>query len=729
VTSFPRQQARTRRFSLGVPRGFTTGIAPGGPLVLFLRSDAGDDPVNHLWRHDPITGRTDKLFDAHGSVQEDLPPEERARRERAREQSGGVTTYAVDRDLRVAAFSLSGRLVTVDIATGGSAEHPVVAPAFDPRPSPDGSRVAYHAADGIHVVELRDGPASPGTTRTLVRESDVTWGRAEFVAAEEMGRSRGFWWSPDGASLAVTRVDERDVPVWHLSDPAQPWAPPAPQRYPAAGTANAAVSLWVVDASTGECREVLTDTQAGEYLAHVSWGPGPLTVLKQSRDQRTARVLTVEPASGSVTLVREWSDEAWVELVPGSPAWAGDLLITVEDRLDRGYGGTRMLCADGAPVTPEGLQVRELVQASDGFVAFLASDEDATQVHAYRLNLAPPHDLPVWSVTEGEPGLHREVAGGTPDAPWVRISHSLEQPHPRVRVLVPASTDAYGAIERDLEVVMERPVVSARPRLLELGPRRLRAALFLPTDDPGDGPLPVLLDPYGGPHSQRVVHAQTAHLASQWFADQGFAVLVVDGRGTPGRGPLFERAIHHDLATPVLEDQVTALQAAARVEPRLDLTRVGIRGWSFGGYLAALAVLRRPEVFHAAVAGAPVTDWRLYDTHYTERYLGDPGEDPEAYRVSSLVDGAGALVDAAAWAPSHPPELLLIHGLADDNVVAAHALRLSRALLATGRAHRFLPLSGVTHMTPQVEVAEHLLGHQVAFLREALARPAPAALT
>jgi dipeptidyl-peptidase-4 len=218
------------------------------------------------------------------------------------------------------------------------------------------------------------------------------------------------------------------------------------------------------------------------------------------------------------------------------------------------------------------------------------------------------------------------------------------------------------------------------------------------------------MDPYGGPHAQRVLATRAAYLTSQWFADQGFAVVVADGRGTPGRGPDYERAVLGDLAAPVLEDQVEALHAAAAQYPDLDLTRVGIRGWSFGGYLAALAVLRRPDVFHVGVAGAPVTDWALYDTHYTERYLGHPHDQPEAYRRSSLIEDA----------PKLTRPLLLIHGLADDNVVAAHTLRLSSALLAAGRPHTVLPLSGVTHMTPQEEVAENLLLLQVDFLRSAL---------
>src|SRR5258708_4270476 len=212
---------------------------------------------------------------------------------------------------------------------------------------------------------------------------------------------------------------------------------------------------------------------------------------------------------------------------------------------------------------------------------------------------------------------------------------------------------------------------------------------------------------------QRVVAAQSAFADAQWFAEQGCAVVVADGRGTPGRGPAWDRAVAGDLAGPVLEDQVAALTAAAARCADLDTGRVAIRGWSFGGYLAALAVLRRPDVFHAAVAGAPVTDWLLYDTHYTERYLGHPGEEPEVYVRNSLLADATKL--------ERP--LLLIHGMADDNVVAAHTLRLSSALLAAGRPHTVLPLSGVTHMTPQEVVAENLLHLQIDFLRKALGGP------
>lgn len=256
----------------------------------------------------------------------------------------------------------------------------------------------------------------------------------------------------------------------------------------------------------------------------------------------------------------------------------------------------------------------------------------------------------------------------------------------------------------------EIPLVQPNVSLHRIGPNAVATAIILPTDRT-DKALPVLFDPYGGPHAQRVVAAQSAYLTPQWFANQGFCVVIADGRGTPGRGTLWERSISGDLATAILADQLEVLKELPRLVDNVDLSRVGIRGWSFGGYLAALAVLRNPEHFHAAVAGAPVTNWRLYDTHYTERYLGHPDQHPNNYDDSSLVMSADKL--------RRP--LLLIHGLADDNVFAAHTLQLSSALLAHGRDHEVLPLSGVTHMASQEVVAENLLLHQLDFLKRALA--------
>ncbi len=683
--SFPRQHARTQRFSLGLPRNFT--VSPDGSRIAFLRSFAGDDPVTGLWVLDLPSSRERLAFDPRGqnAGAAELPPEELARRERARERAEGVVAYSTDREATVAVFSVGGRLFVADLLTGQSRELPAVTPVFDPRIDPTGRRVAYVATRALHVVEL------DGEDRVLAAEEDpdVSWGLAEFVAAEEMDRAEGFWWSPDGSRIAAARVDEGRLPTWHLFDAVDPHAAPRAVRYPAAGTPNADVTLHVLGLDDGSQVEVRWDRERFEYLARVGWGPGtPLTLLVQSRDQRLTQVLTAAER-GETSLVREDRDGAWVELVLGSPAWTEDgRLVSTVDGDD-----TRRLAVDGTPVTPPGLQVRRIVHA-DSSVVFVAS-EDPTEEHVWRWS--PDGTLERLTDTQG---VHGAVAEGEV---LVVTSATLDSaPTTTVR----RGAEAVGAIVSN----QEAPVVEPKPTLFLAGARDHRAALFLPGGREPTAPLPVLLDPYGGPGLQRVVRARDRFLESQWFADQDFAVLVVDGRGTPGRGPSWERAIYRDVLGSVLEDQVDALHAAAERFPFLDLTRVAMRGWSFGGTLTVAAVLRRPDVFHAGIAGAPGIEDRLYDTHYTERHLGHPDHEPDVYRRESLLDDA--------WKLERP--LLLIHGMADDNVFVANSLRLSRAFLEAGRPHTFLPLSGASHMAKEEAVAENLLWIELRFLRDAL---------
>jgi dipeptidyl-peptidase 4 len=694
-SSFPRRYARTQGFTLGRPRGFQVGA--DGARVAFLRSGAGDDPVNRLWVLDVATGAERLVADPAALLEGDggdLPPEERARRERARERAGGIVAFAADADLTVASFALAGRLFVADLAaSGGTRELPAGGGVLDPRVDPGGARVAWVADRALHVAEL--DPTGQGGPGRLVGEDDpeISWGLAEFLAAEEMDRARGYWWAPDGTRLAVARVDTTPVRRFHLTDPANPAVPPVSLPYPAAGTDNADVRLAVVDLD-GRRVEVAWDRDAYPYLASVRWDDGgPLTLLVQAREQTAALVLAADPDTGATRELAAQRDPAWVELVGGTPAWLDGRLVLTAD--DPGCD-TRRLTVDGRPVTPPGLQVAE-VAAVTGRAVLVAGSAEPTETHLWRVVPgAAPERL------TGPGGHHAASAAG----PVLVITRAdLDSDGTATTVTAP------GRPPLPIASLAHAPGITPRPRLLRAGPRQLRCALLLPDPPPTGGErLPVLLDPYGGPHHRQVLAARDRYLVAQWFADQGFAVLVTDGRGTPGRGPAWERAIWRDLAGPVLDDQVEALHAVAADHPELDLGRVAIRGWSFGGYLAALAVLRRPEVFAAAVAGAPVTDWRLYDTHYTERYLGHPAADPDAYRRSSL------LADAAKL--ERP--LLLIHGLADDNVVAAHSLRLSGLLLTAGRPHNVLPLSGVTHLAAQQAVAESLLNLQLAFLRDAL---------
>jgi dipeptidyl-peptidase-4 len=711
--SFPRQEARTRRFTLGVPRAFR--VSPDGARVAFLRTRGGSDPVTCLWVLDAGTGAEQLVADprALGGDDGDLPREERARRERVREQAGGIVTYATDADLRVAVFAWAGQVWAVDLAGPQASPREIGSgPALDPRPDPTGKRLAYVRAGALRVASLggacEGGPAEDQALADPGGSPHLTYGLAEFIAAEEMGRHRGYWWSPDGSALLVTRVDETPVRRWRIADPAHPARPPAEVAYPAAGTPNADVSLLLARLD-GTLLEIDTERGAFPYLVTASWtgGHDPLVVV-QSRDQRTMRLLSVDPGTGRAGVLHEDTDPRWLEIVPGVPAWTGDgRLVWTADRDD---ARRLLVAAPGAlaaaePVTPPWLQVREVLGTDGGTVLFQASAE--------------PTEVTLWAYGPGglkQVGEAEGVEAGTRAGGTTVVSRrDLDTDGVTVRVY------RGDAVAAEVASLAERPALPApRPELFGAGLREIRTAVLLPSwHQPGQR-LPVLLDPYGGPHAQRVVKARSAYLTSQWFAEQGFAVVVADGRGTPGRGPEWERAVAGDLAGPVLEDQVDALREAAARFAELDTGRVAIRGWSFGGYLAALAVLRRPDVFHAAVAGAPVTDWCLYDTHYTERYLGRPDIDPAPYERTSLIKMTER---AGVSRPGHAPALMLIHGLADDNVVVAHTLRLSGALLAAGHPHAVLPLSGITHMAAQETVAENLLLLQLDFLRRALGPP------
>ncbi|MFC9327338.1 prolyl oligopeptidase family serine peptidase [Kitasatospora sp. NPDC057015] len=672
-----------------MPRDFR--IAPDGGRVAFLRTRTGSDTGTCLWVREAADG-TERLIADPGRLLDggaDRPPQaERTHRERTRESATGITSFAVDAAVRTAVFALSGRLFHADLGSGRVREVPAAPGVVGPHPDPTGTRIAYVADGALRVTS----PHGPDTALAEPEDPDVTWGSAEFVAAEEMGRTRGFWWAPDGRSLLVARVDTGEVTKWHLADPAAPHRTPRRIPYPAAGTANAHVTLWHVTLD-GARRRVRWDEAALPYLSAVHWSPhGPALLQVQSRDQRTLRVLAVA-ADGSTEVRAEDTDPHWVAVVPGTPAWTADgRLVRVAAR-----GGAYRLLVDDRPVTPDDLQVRAVLDVA-GDVLFSASGDDPTQIHVHRWG--PGGRTSRLTTT---PGVHHAARSGPV---LVTVSQSPDRPGSTVEV------HTAGRLTGTLTSAAETPVLAPRPRLLTAGGRRLRCAVLLPTGHrPEAGRLPVLLDPYGGPAAQRVLAAHDKYLFSQWFAEQGFAVLVADGRGTPGRGPAWDRSIHCDEARMNVEDQVDALRATAdRFPGLLDLDRVAIRGWSHGGYLALLAVLRRPDVFHAAVAGAPVTDRLLYNTFYTERYLGHPAGREDVYAANSPLTEAASL--------QRP--LMLIHGLADDNVVAAHTLRLSGALLAAGRPHTVLPLSAATHRTPHAMI-EGVMRAQSHFLKQALA--------
>jgi len=702
--SFPRLAARTKNFTLGLPRAFV--VSPDGRRVLFLRSKTGTSSSHSLWLYDVTSGTERELADSAvllGESDEQLTAEERARRERMRVTSSGVVAFSTDKDARRVAFALSSRLFLVDVVDGTPArEVTTTASVIDPCLDPTGRRVAYVGDDGLHVVDETDGDrllAGPGGGDP----PEVRWGLAEFAAAEELSRDRGFWWAPDGESLLVERYDETAVRLWHIADPADPEAEPTRVRYPQAGTDNALVSLALFgvhgDRVDVDWRsDVALEGHVLEYLADVEWAAGRPLLALLSRDQTRLEFREVDPATGRTTLVRVLNDDAWVELLPGTPRRLED------GRLIHGVdlGETCHLALDGNPFTPEGVQVRRVVSVEEAAVVALVSPSGSVG-SIVLARMGTDGSLVVLSAKDGI--VSEAAAGG---------GTVVVAQHARVHTVVVAEVRVDGEVAGSLTSVAEAVPLSPEPEILQVGSRDYPTVVLFPTGHVrGSRRLPVLMCPYGGPHVQTVVRSARAYLEEQWLADQGFVVVVADGRGMAGRGPAWDRLARHDFVG-TIDDQVEVLHGVAeRYAGDVDTGRVAIRGWSFGGYVAALGVLRHPDVFAGAVAGAPVTDLRLYDTCYTERYLGHPSDNADVYDANSLIPMASQL--------SRP--LMLVHGLADDNVLVAHTLRLSSALLACAKPHEVLPLTGMTHMADDEVVAENLLLLQLDFLRRSLGDP------
>ena len=784
-----------------------------GSRALFLRSDGPEDTVTSLWMSvidengnasemllaDPRT----LLADADA---EDVPAEERARRERAREGGSGIVGYSTDASGNRVTFTINGQLFLTDIAAGVTRavaiEEDELKPVLNPRISPDGQHVMYTTGTYLVNVDLADtafdtasgdDDCEIGDAISVVASipQDGEWkiGLAEFAAGEEMDRYDGFWWSPDSKYVLFETYDESPEPIWHLSDPANPANPARSNRYPQALTANANVRLTLLELGfdSDNCcygaiaNEVQWDHETYEYLAAVSWTSGhePI-ILVQDRLQQHDQVLAIhvgEPIAtmrdaengftddegdqvetfsiaipeyaegerpGSTRVLEEHSNAYWLDLIHGTPAFTpnGRLICAMND-MDT---DTNRLAANGMPFTPAGLQVREVLDVTDDDVLcvvqrtpeilpesdlpFLwqsnAADHDARSFDVVSirydgtwepLTYAPGQ----WTMSRAGNGC--VVTGRDMDDATVQMQHCMN-----IATTDENGTDVASMVVAPIENHAETPGFTPNVHFTRLGERGLYTAIVLPSassEYAHADTLPVLMKPYGGPGFQQVVESQSFYWDAQWWADQGYIVVTADGRGTTGRGPKWDRAIYETMKSVTLEDQVDAVRAlpealatlAAQENkessettiPQPDLNRVAMIGWSYGGFLSALAVLEAPETFAAACAGAPPTDWTLYDTHYTERYLGF---DPAVYERNSIIADASQL--------DRP--LMLIHGFADDNVTIAHSLRLSQALMAAGRKHTFLPLTGITHMTNDETVAENLLILQRDFLAEALGR-------
>ncbi len=710
---FLRTFAETHGFLLGKPTRIRP--TPDGKAILFLRSPPRD-PTLGLYEMDVATGATRELItpaDILKGAVEELSVAERARRERMRVTTRGFTTYGLSEDGARILLPLSGRLYIYDRADrkvralGGS--DGAQAPVVDPRLSPDGAHVAYVKG---HDVFARD--VATGRERAITKggTAETSHGVAEFVAQEEMARFEGYWWSPDGKLIAYQETDHRGLERFTLADPARPEKAPDVFPYPRPGKANARVRLGITAAvgkTPGRTTWVKWDVTRYPYLARVVWKEtaAPLCILVQTRDQREVAFLAVDVKTGATRTLHVETDDAWVALEAGLPRWlpgGGGFLLASERSAKPAL---ELRTSDGRldkVIVPPDAGFHELVHvAQDGRdITVLTASPVSTALVRYPLHGEGGGGAPT-TLTSGKTSAEHEAVFAKNGAVYVDTRTTTDA---LSESTVRRSVD--GSLVAVLPSTTAQPPFRARPELTVVRTptgHEFHAALVRPRAFDRARRYPVIVNVYGGPTSLTVKSDERAYLLPQWIADHGAIVVSIDNRGTPRRDRAWSRAIKGSFGAIPLDDQVEALKALGARYRELDLGRVGIYGWSFGGYMSALAVLRRPDVFRAGVAGAPVVEWLDYDTHYTERYLDLPDKNPRGYQESSLLTYAAGL--------SRP--LLLVHGTGDDNVYFFHTLKLADALFRAGRPYELLPLS-VTHQVPDPVVRERLWERIVKFL-------------
>lgn len=675
-----RDLAETRSYSLGRP--VSPQPTPDGTAVIFLRGGPRDR-VLRLYEFDLATGRERELITPAqllGGAEETLSAEEKARRERTRNSLRGFTEFDLSPDGSRVLVTLSGKLYVVN-RTGREVTALPGENWIAPRFSPDGAFVAAAHGGELHVIDL-----ATGTARALTAgaSATLTHGQADFIAQEEMDRFEGFWWSPDSRWLAYQETDESPVESRYIADPLFPGTPPQKFAYPRAGTANARVRLGIISREGGPTRWVAWEAEKFPYLARAIWreSGAPLTILVQDRRQQDQRLLAVDSTSGATRELLRETDPAWLNLPAVSlPRWlkGAEQFIWATER--RGFWQLEQRDANGALVrelTPLDLGYRSLLHVDEATGYFYVSGSaDPTETHLWKFPLA------------GGPGRQLTTARGqhaarlSKDGRVLVHTFNLLDGTGATHVLA-----ADGAKLAELPSVAEKPTAIPRIELTRTtGERSYHAALVRPREFQSGKKYPVILFAYGGPQTTIVTASASAYFIDQWRADQGYVVARLDGRGTTLRGRDWQRQMRGNFIDLLLQDQIEGLQALGRKYPEMDLTRVGVTGWSFGGYFSAMATIRRPDIFKAGVAGAPVITWENYDTYYTERYLGLPQDNPAGYRASSVLTYASQL--------ARP--LLLIHGLTDDNVYTQHTLQLVDALFMAGKTYEFMPLLG-THM-------------------------------
>lgn len=711
-------------------------FSPDGQVITYLQAAEGS-LVRKLYGFDPATGQSRLvLVPPGGGITEDkLSLEEKLRRERQRQLDLGVTHYA---------WAPSGPCMLLPFPDGlylleklGAEPRRIISaengPVIDPQFSPDGSWVAFVQGGELYAMPLAGGSVA-GKARQLTTgaaESGLTHGLAEYIAQEEMGRSSGFWWSPDSRWLAFVEVDESHIPVYRIVHQGKDVTGEGAQedhRYPFAGQPNARVRLGVVPREGG-ASPVWMDLgdEVDIYLARVGWLPdGALVAQVENRTQTRLDLVRFDPLGSDWETAKDKPRPGALLLHEESPLWVN--LHDLFQPLTTGqYSGGFIMASERTGYRHmylydrHGHLVRRLtsgewmvdslvgVNKSAGLVYFTATKDSPLECHLYVVGLAG-----------GEPRRITRQAGMhtvTIDRASLRFVDVFDAPDQPPRVTLNALGDG-----TELRVIYEpadtrvEQLALEPPELVTLKNRAgdiLYGAVYRPPASFGPGPHPTIVSVYGGPHAQMVTRGwrMTVAMRAQALRRLGYLVFTMDNRGSARRGLGFEGTIHHRMGELEVEDQVDGVNWL--IERGLaDPERVGIYGWSYGGYMAAMCLARAPQTFRCAVAGAPVTHWDGYDTHYTERYMGLPAENPQGYQQSSVLAHVKTMVG----------RLLIVHGLIDENVHFRHTARLINALIAARKSYELLLFPDERHLPRKLDDRVYMEEQIAAFFGRELMR-------
>jgi dipeptidyl-peptidase-4 len=680
--------------SLAGPVARGVSLSPDGELVAFLRSREDDVDVLDLWAAPTGEGEPFKLIDARALVPDagELSEAEKARRERMRISQRGVVEYSWDEQGRYILAPLEGDVFLAERA-GGTVRRltETEADEIDAKVSPKGNFVSWVRDQDLVVYDLAAGTEAPVTTDG---DGLITWATAEFIAQEEMDRDTGYWWSPDERYIALQRTDESTVDIVPRLDITGGGASVIEQRYPRAGRPNAVVELYVQDRQSGQRTKVDLGTNTDIYLARVNWSADGQTlyVQRQSRDQKRLDLLSVDPTTGASRVIVTQRSDAWVPLTNDFRALEDGTFIWSSE--ETGWRHLYLYNREGRrlrAITRGAYPIKGLngVNQTTGEVFFTASMRDGRELpieqQMFRASLrrtvtpvavTPPGGW--WGAsmnrtgtayvgnytdlnTPAQSGLYR--ADGT-FVRWIE-ENRLDESHPYFPYVSRRGQVTFGELESHGETLVWQMTVPPG---------------FDPTKT-----YPVVMQVYGGPSGGGVRRGwQSA--TNQLLTEAGYIVFRLDNRGEGDRSTTFKQALYLKMGQPEIEDQVLGANYL-RSLPFVDDARISAMGWSYGGFMT-LHMLTEPEMgLTSAISGAPVTDWSLYDTHYTERYMSTPEANAEGYAASDVVDQ----LDQSTG------RLLLLHGMADDNVIFENATRVIDALQAKSVPFEMMLYPGQRH--------------------------------